>query len=189
MQWHDITYLKQAETEAKASQQHIQQLVDNSPNPIFSTDREGCIQQWNPACITIFQYGPEMIGQSYQELLDPEIERRLEKRSRRYLKAGSPLQASKLNTVVGRHRTIYGFTPVPIIRHRRQARVMCICKYRYHRSETRPGSTVPATGGVDYPSQSSHSLRRGHKRRHTDRKSYAISLERPSTRIILASCW
>jgi PAS domain S-box-containing protein len=90
MQWHDITYLKQAETEAKSSQQHIQQLVDNSPNPIFSTDRKGYIQQWNPACITVFQYGSEMVGQSFQELLDPQYRVMIGEKVERVFESGQP---------------------------------------------------------------------------------------------------
>lgn len=46
------------------------QYVENSPNPIFSIDREGTIQTWNRACKQIFQYqSEEIVGQSYHKLL------------------------------------------------------------------------------------------------------------------------
>ena len=67
--WHDVTKRKIAEQESKTSQERLKQLVENSPNPIFSIDAQGIIQTWNHACTEIFQYGPEIIGQEYHKIL------------------------------------------------------------------------------------------------------------------------
>lgn len=55
------------------SEQRYRQSVENSPNPIFSVDRDGIILTWNRASANIFQYGQEMVGGKYQKLLsNPE---------------------------------------------------------------------------------------------------------------------
>ncbi len=70
--WNDITASKQTDEVYQFGQKRLGQLVDNSPNPIFSIDRQGKIQSWSPACETYFQYGKEIIGQEYYSLLPPQ---------------------------------------------------------------------------------------------------------------------
>ncbi|OQY20043.1 MAG: hypothetical protein B6I35_10855 [Anaerolineaceae bacterium 4572_32.2] len=54
----------------RESEAQYRQSVENSPNPIFSVDRQGIIQTWTPACGRFFQYEPEeVIGQPYRKLL------------------------------------------------------------------------------------------------------------------------
>jgi PAS domain S-box-containing protein len=67
-------YKHRMESELRASEERYRQALENSPNPIFSIDREGTIQTWNQACERLFQYTPEeVIGQAYYELLwNPE---------------------------------------------------------------------------------------------------------------------
>ena len=55
--------VKERTAELQESEQRYRQSVENSPNPIFSVNREGIIQIWNRACENVFQYGQEMIGQ------------------------------------------------------------------------------------------------------------------------------
>jgi len=43
-----------------------------------------------PACTTVFQYGPEMIGQSFQELLDPEYRVTIGEKIERVFESGQP---------------------------------------------------------------------------------------------------
>jgi PAS domain S-box-containing protein len=70
--WNDITASKQTDEVYQFGQKRLGQLVDNSPNPIFSIDRQGKIRSWSPACETSFQYGKEIIGQEYYLLLPPQ---------------------------------------------------------------------------------------------------------------------
>ncbi len=67
--WNDITPSKQTDEVYQFGQERQRQLVDNSPNPIFSIDRQGKIISWNPACETAFKYGKEIINQEYSLLL------------------------------------------------------------------------------------------------------------------------
>jgi PAS domain S-box-containing protein len=65
--------VSQATHALRESEEQYRQSVENSPNPIFSVNRDGLIQTWNPACEKIFRYGQDMIGQHYGKLLlNPE---------------------------------------------------------------------------------------------------------------------
>ena len=70
----DITQRKQAEETLLESEERYRQSVENSPNPIFSIDKEGIVQAWNRSCEQVFQYSSEeIIGQAYHKLLmNPE---------------------------------------------------------------------------------------------------------------------
>jgi len=69
--WNDITPAKQTAEVFQYGQKRLGQLVNNSPNPIFSIDRQHKIQSWSPACEVSFQYGKEIVGQEYHLLLFP----------------------------------------------------------------------------------------------------------------------
>lgn len=60
---------KAAEETLGAGEWRYQQVVENSPSPIFSVGKDGLIQTWNRACEKVFQYGRDVIGQSYSMLL------------------------------------------------------------------------------------------------------------------------
>lgn len=47
------------------------QLVEQSPNPIFSVDAAGRIQSWNLACEETFLHGQEVVGRLLHEVLQP----------------------------------------------------------------------------------------------------------------------
>lgn len=49
---------------------HFRQAVDNSPNAIFSIDRQGRITTWNPSCVSIFRYDSSIIGSHFRLLLN-----------------------------------------------------------------------------------------------------------------------
>lgn len=74
---HRITESEATETERKRmhevlweTEERYRQFVEDSPNPIFSIDREGIVQMWNRACEQIFQYqSEEILGQIYHKLL------------------------------------------------------------------------------------------------------------------------
>lgn len=65
----DISGRKKAEIELTESEERYRQAIENSPNPVFSVDSKGFIQMWNRSCETVFKYGKEIIGQSYEKLL------------------------------------------------------------------------------------------------------------------------
>jgi len=65
----DITQRKRVEDALQESEERYRQAVENSPNPIFSIDREGIIQTWNRACEKTFLYDHAILGQHYQTLL------------------------------------------------------------------------------------------------------------------------
>lgn len=56
--------------EQKAQLYH--QIVDNSPNPIFSINPQGIILTWNPACSAKFLYDENMIGEHFGTLMASE---------------------------------------------------------------------------------------------------------------------
>jgi PAS domain S-box-containing protein len=72
----NIALRKKAEKALQESEERYRQAVENSPNPIFSVDRDGNIQIWNKACERIFQYGREMIGCQYRDILSKNYDRR-----------------------------------------------------------------------------------------------------------------
>ena len=61
---------RRAEERLRESEARYRQSVENSPNPIFTVDRQGTIQMWNQACEQVFQYrAEEILGQGYHQLL------------------------------------------------------------------------------------------------------------------------
>lgn len=66
----DITQSKNTEEIINSYKTHYRQTVENSPNPIFTIDKEGLIVSWNTASINIFKYENEdIIGKHYSVLL------------------------------------------------------------------------------------------------------------------------
>ena len=64
-----ISELEASESKFRESEELYRQMAESSPNPIFSIDKAGIIQTWNPSCENLLQYGQEIIGQHYQKLL------------------------------------------------------------------------------------------------------------------------
>ncbi len=60
---------EKAQEALRNSEQRHLQLMEVSPNPVFSVSVEGRIRSWNRACQQFFQFGQEMIGRDYQTLL------------------------------------------------------------------------------------------------------------------------
>jgi PAS domain S-box-containing protein len=70
----ELARRSEVERSLRISGQRYRQAVENSPNPIFSVDRQGMIQTWNPACERVFGYGDAIVGRSYESLLpDPAM--------------------------------------------------------------------------------------------------------------------
>lgn len=65
----DVTERKQLEKALHDKEQVYRQAAENSPNPIFSVDRQGTIHMWNRSCEHVFEYGPEIIGCSYHDIM------------------------------------------------------------------------------------------------------------------------
>lgn len=65
----DVTQRKRMEEELRERERRYRQALENSPNPIFSVDREGLIRSWNLACQRTFKYGQEILGQQCETLL------------------------------------------------------------------------------------------------------------------------
>ncbi len=63
----------------KESEERYRQMVENSPNPIFSVDSDGSILMWNRACEKTFGFSrEEAMSTSYANLLTPEARKRAE---------------------------------------------------------------------------------------------------------------
>jgi PAS domain S-box-containing protein len=66
----DITLQKEAQRALRESEKRYRQSVEDSPNPIFSVNRDGIIQTWNRASAHIFQFkSEEIVGKSYKKVL------------------------------------------------------------------------------------------------------------------------
>ena len=65
----DVTALKQVQRVHQQSQHQFQQVVENSPNAIFSVNAEGKLLTWNHACTQFFGYGTAVCGQLLWGLL------------------------------------------------------------------------------------------------------------------------
>lgn len=72
----DITAQRQAQAALFRSEKRYRQAVENSPNAIFSIDRQGIILSWNRTCEHTLGYSAaEMVGQHYGRLLQNPDER------------------------------------------------------------------------------------------------------------------
>ena len=69
---HNMGVIRRSEEALRESEERYRQTVENSPNPIFSVDRNGVIQTWNKSCENVFQYGRDIIGSKYHILLKSE---------------------------------------------------------------------------------------------------------------------
>ncbi|MGB3188876.1 MAG: PAS domain-containing protein [Limnoraphis sp.] len=58
--------------EHQQTEEFYRQTVENSPNPIFSVNKQGEIKIWNVACQQNYHYHQEIIGQSWKILLADE---------------------------------------------------------------------------------------------------------------------
>lgn len=66
----ELADCKAREEGLRINEERYKQAVTNSPNPIFSVDQQGHICTWNSSCEKVFQYGQEIVGQSYKALFD-----------------------------------------------------------------------------------------------------------------------
>lgn len=66
----DMSARRQAEEGLRLSETRYRQTVENSPNAIFSINRQGAVLSWNRACESVFNYSlDEVLGQHYAQLL------------------------------------------------------------------------------------------------------------------------
>ncbi|QQS35429.1 MAG: PAS domain S-box protein [Ignavibacteriales bacterium] len=65
----DITKQKRSEESLRISEERYRLAVENSPNQIFSVNKNGLLITWNKACEELFQFKREILGQSFTELL------------------------------------------------------------------------------------------------------------------------
>ena len=65
----DITDRKRSEGALRQSEERYRQVLENSPNPIFSVNKDGIIQTWNQACENVLGYGADIIGHDYGKIL------------------------------------------------------------------------------------------------------------------------
>jgi PAS domain S-box-containing protein len=65
----DITKQKRSEESLRISEERYRLAVENSPNQIFSVNRNGYIIAWNKACEDLFHHNKEILGQSFTQLL------------------------------------------------------------------------------------------------------------------------
>ncbi|MDY6933629.1 MAG: PAS domain S-box protein [Spirochaetota bacterium] len=68
----DISEMKLMEQALRESEERYRRAIEDSPNPIFSINSDGIIQIWNRACETKLQYGTDIVGNSYHQLLENE---------------------------------------------------------------------------------------------------------------------
>jgi len=71
----ELDSYKRSEQSLQVNLEIDRQSVGNSPNAIFSIDQSGKIQSWNQACSETLQYGDEILGEAYQDLLWDETSR------------------------------------------------------------------------------------------------------------------
>jgi PAS domain S-box-containing protein len=75
----NITEIKRAETELKASQQRLALLIKQTPIGVIEWNRECEIQQWNPAAERIFGYTKdEVIGCHFQLIVPENVKKHVE---------------------------------------------------------------------------------------------------------------
>ncbi len=86
----DVSVRKHAEEALRRSESLLRAITDNSPDPIFMTDRNGRYIMANPATLaTIGKPAEKVIGKSEEEFLDdPEMGRALTEVNRRIMESG-----------------------------------------------------------------------------------------------------
>jgi PAS domain S-box-containing protein len=76
----NITEIKRAETELRASQQRLALLIKQTPIGVIEWNRECEIQQWNPAAERIFGYTKdEVIGCHFQLIVPANVKKHVER--------------------------------------------------------------------------------------------------------------
>ena len=70
----DITNQKRSEESLRISEERYRLAVENSPNQIFSVNKNSLIISWNKACEELFGYGREILGQSFSQLIISEYD-------------------------------------------------------------------------------------------------------------------
>lgn len=73
--WNDVTERRRAEADLQVNKERYRQSVEKSPNPIFSVDHQGLIRSWNHACETTFLYSQDILGRSYDSIVDGALEK------------------------------------------------------------------------------------------------------------------
>ncbi len=68
----DISKLKKTEKALRSSEMNYYQTVANSPNPIFSVDKDLRIITWNKACEKLFEYDTSIIGKKFLLLFEAD---------------------------------------------------------------------------------------------------------------------
>ncbi|HEX5223213.1 MAG TPA: PAS domain S-box protein [Verrucomicrobiae bacterium] len=88
---HDITEQRRAEQALRQREQHVHAILETALDAIVTVDRQGLVQEWNPAAERIFGYRrSEALGHPVDELVIPESLRKTYREGlENYLKTGT----------------------------------------------------------------------------------------------------
>ncbi len=101
----DITERKLAEERYKALTQSLKSVIDTAVDGIIIIDDRGVIQDFNPACVTLFGYTPdEAIGQNVKVLMPENYAREHDQYLKNYQDTGKAKIIGIGREVRGRHK-------------------------------------------------------------------------------------